>query len=80
MRKIGAYELRTHLSEVLDSVERGQSVVVTRHRRPIARILPDVVVRHEQVKQAVKSLLNFPRTPLPKGVTIRKLVEEHKRM
>jgi len=75
MRKIGAYELITHLSEVLDSVEHGQTVVVTRQGKPIARISPDAAEQREQVSQAVKSLLNFPRTPLPKGVTIRKLIE-----
>ena len=76
MRKIGAYELKAHLSEVLDDVEHGQTVVVTRHGRPIARISPDAADKREQVNQAVKSLLNFPRTRLPKGITIRKLVEE----
>ncbi|MGD0390843.1 MAG: type II toxin-antitoxin system prevent-host-death family antitoxin [Tepidisphaeraceae bacterium] len=79
MRKIGAYELKTHLAEVLDSVEHGQTVVVTRHGKPIARISPDAVDQREQVNQAVKSLLDFPRTPLPKGVTIRKLIEEGRR-
>jgi prevent-host-death family protein len=79
MRKIGAYELKAHLSEVLDEVEHGQTVVVTRHGRPIARISPDAADQREQVNQTVKSLLNFPRTPLPKGVTIRKLIEEGRR-
>jgi len=79
MRKIGAYELKAHLSEVLDEVEHGQTVVVTRHGRPIARISPDSADQREQVNQTVKSLLNFPRTPLPKGVTIRKLIEEGRR-
>ena len=76
MRKIGAYELKTHLSQVLDSVEHGQTVVVTRYGKRIARISPDFAVQQEKVSHAVKSLLNFPRTPLPKGVTIRKLIKE----
>ncbi len=79
MRKIGAYELKTRLSEVLDSVEHGQTVVVTRHGKPIARSSPDAADQREQVKRTVKPLLNFPRTPLPKGVTIRKLIEEGRR-
>ena len=75
MRTIGSYELKTHLSEVLDSVEHGQSVIVTRHGKPIARILPSEIAEREQVSQAVQSLLTFPRTRLPKGVTIRSLIE-----
>jgi prevent-host-death family protein len=79
MRKIGAYELKTHLSEVLDAVEHGQTVVVTRHGRPIARISPDAADQRQQASQAVQSLLNFPRIPLPKGVTVRSLIEEGRR-
>jgi len=79
MRKIGAYELKTHLSEVLDAVEHGQSVVVTRHGRQIARISPESSKQQEHVKQAVASLVNFPRTKLPKGVSIRSLIEGGRR-
>jgi prevent-host-death family protein len=79
MRKIGTYELKTHLSEALSAVEHGQTVVVTRHGKPIARILPDAGDHREQTNQAIKSLLNFPRTRLPRGMTIRGLIEEGRR-
>jgi prevent-host-death family protein len=79
MRKIGAYELKTHLSEVLDAVEHGQTVLVTRHGRPIARISPDAADQRQQASEAVQSLLKFPRTPLPKGVSVRSLIEEGRR-
>jgi len=49
MREVGAHELKTHLSEVLDAVEHGQTVVVTRHGRPIARISPNAA--NQQVRQ-----------------------------
>jgi prevent-host-death family protein len=79
MQSIGTYELKTHLSDVLDAVEHGQTVVVTRHGKPIARIVPSGAAEREGVKAAVQSLLNFPRTRLPKGVTIRKLIDEGRR-
>jgi prevent-host-death family protein len=79
MQCIGTYELKTHLSEVLDAVEHGQTVIVTRHGKPIARILPSDAAEREQVSQAVQSLLSFPRTRLPKGVTIRSLIEQGRR-
>ena len=78
MRKIGATYLKNHFSAVLDAVEHGQTVVVTRHGEAIARISPGAAEQHEKVSQAVKSLLNFPRTSLPRGITIRKLVEKGK--
>jgi prevent-host-death family protein len=79
MRRVGSYELKTHLSEVLDAVEHGQVVIVTRHGKPIARILPTEAAQRNEVGRAVRALLTFPRTPLPKGVTIRGLIEEGRR-
>ena len=79
MRSIGTYELKSNLSEVLDAVEHGQTVIVTRHGKPIARILPSDVAEREEVSQAVSSLLAFPRTRLPDGVTIRNLIEQRRR-
>jgi prevent-host-death family protein len=79
MRSIGSYELKTHLSEVLDAVEHGQTVVVTRHGKPIARISPAEAAERENIRAAVQGLLNFPRTRLPKGVTIRSLIEQGRR-
>ena len=79
MRKIGTYQLKTHLAEVLEEVENGQSVIVTRHGKPIARITPNKRADDQQTKRAVDALLNFPRTPLPRGLTIRRLIEEGRR-
>ena len=38
---IGAYDAKTRLSELLDRVERGEQIVITRHGRPIARLVPE---------------------------------------
>jgi hypothetical protein len=34
MKKVGVYEAKTHLPRLLDEVERGETIDVTRHRRP----------------------------------------------
>ena len=36
---VGAFEAKTHLSSLLDRVERGEEVVITWHGRPVARML-----------------------------------------
>ncbi|HEX4052625.1 MAG TPA: type II toxin-antitoxin system prevent-host-death family antitoxin [Tepidisphaeraceae bacterium] len=76
MRKIGSYELKTHLAQVLDDVEHGQSVIVTRHGKPIARILPSDRAQRQEASDAAEAIRNFPRSRLPEGVTIRGLIEE----
>ena len=33
-------QAKTHLSELINTVESGEEVVITRHGRPVARVLP----------------------------------------
>lgn len=40
MIHVGSYEAKTHLPKLLDSVERGETVVIMRHGRPAARLMP----------------------------------------
>jgi prevent-host-death family protein len=40
MREIGAFEAKTHLSALLDAVEAGEEIVITRRGRPVARLAP----------------------------------------
>lgn len=35
---VGAHEAKTRLAELLDRVERGEEIVITRHGRPVARL------------------------------------------
>lgn len=36
----GAEDARSHLPELLDAAERGQSTVITRHGKPVAALVP----------------------------------------
>lgn len=40
MREIGAYEAKTHLAALLDAVASGETVVITRRGKPVARLVP----------------------------------------
>ena len=44
MRAIGAFEAKTHLSELLAAVEKGETIVITRRGRPVARLVPEPAV------------------------------------
>jgi prevent-host-death family protein len=57
MREIQASEAKTHLPQILDEVERGETVVITRHGRPIARLVPEVERRQAEIDEAVESIL-----------------------
>lgn len=40
MTTVGAYEAKTRLSALLDDVERGETVTITKHGRAVARLIP----------------------------------------
>jgi prevent-host-death family protein len=56
MREIQASEAKTHLPQILDDVERGETFVITRHGCPIARIVPEVSQRQEEINKAVERI------------------------
>jgi prevent-host-death family protein len=40
MRDVGAFEAKTHLSELLVAVEAGETILITRRGRPVAELRP----------------------------------------
>jgi len=40
MTTVGAYEAKTHLPRLLDEVERGATVIITKHGREVAKLVP----------------------------------------
>jgi len=61
VREIQASDAKTHLPQLLDDVERGESLVITRHGRPIARLTPEVDRRREETDQAIAAITALRR-------------------
>lgn len=40
MREVGAFEAKNKLGQLLDWVEKGEEIVITRHGKPVARLAP----------------------------------------
>ena len=40
METIGAFEAKTHLPQLLERVARGESLTITKHGKPVARLVP----------------------------------------
>jgi len=39
-QQIGAFEAKTHFSQIIDRVEKGADYIVTRRGKPVAKIIP----------------------------------------
>ena len=56
MAKVSAFEAKTRFGELLDRVSKGEEVVITRHDRPVARLVPEGAQRLDDVRRAVAGL------------------------
>jgi len=56
MAKVTAFEAKTRFGELLERVSRGEEVVITRHDKPVARLVPEGAQRLDEVRRAVAGL------------------------
>lgn len=56
MQTMGAFAVKTHFSALLDQVEGGDEIVITKHGRPVAKLLAFRAPKHKEVVQAIKRL------------------------
>jgi prevent-host-death family protein len=56
MTKVTAFDAKTRFGELLDRVAKGEEVVITRHDRPVARLVPEGAQRLDDVRRAVDGL------------------------
>lgn len=60
-REVQASEAKTHLPQLLDEVERGATIVITRHGRRIARLVPEAQRRQQEIKEALDNITELGR-------------------
>lgn len=41
MREVGAFEAKNNFGNLLNAVEQGEEIVITRHGKPVARLVPN---------------------------------------
>ncbi len=72
MREIQASEAKTHLPRLLDEVERGETLVITRHGQRIARLVPEADQRSVEVAKVIEEMKAYRRTGPP--ITVEEIL------
>jgi prevent-host-death family protein len=78
MKQVGVYNAKTHLTKLLDEVEQGEMITITRHGKPVARLVPITPPRRD-VSQVIEEILAARKGRTLGGVAIRELIEEGRR-
>ena len=83
MREVGTLEARNSFSSLLELVERGEVITITRHGKPVARLVPAVRTEEQKAKarEAARAILEMRKEvkPDPDGLAIRDYVEMGRR-
>jgi prevent-host-death family protein len=79
MAEVGAFEAKTHLSRLLDQVERGETIVITRHGRPVARLTPVGGSSLDDRRDAIAQLKELRKGQTLGGLSLRDLIDEGRR-
>jgi prevent-host-death family protein len=78
MREVGAFEAKNTLGALLDMVQRGEEVVITRHGKPVARLVREREHRDasERARRAAETIARLSRGVTLGGHSIKALIDE----
>ncbi len=78
MQTVGAFEAKTHFSALLDKVEKGEQIVITKHGRIVAKLVPATAANQLRIQQAIAALKDLIHGHTLKG-DWRKLRDQGRR-
>ncbi len=75
MQKLGAYEAKTHLPQLLVRVQQGERFVITKHGKPVAELVPVGDSDVDLARDAIASLHATKEALRQRGVRTSDLLE-----
>jgi prevent-host-death family protein len=81
MESVGSFDAKTHLPQLLERVAQGEEFTITKHGKPVARLVPVSSARPKpDVRKVIEELKAFSKgNTLGEGITVRDLIEDGRR-
>ena len=77
MKEIGAFDAKNTLGHLLDLAEQGEEIIITRHGKQVARLLPiSKPFDREAARQAVDEIKRMRKGLRLDDATVRELINE----
>jgi prevent-host-death family protein len=77
---VGAYEAKTHLSKLLEKVEAGEEITITKHGAPVAKLVP--VKKEVSAEQRIDAIGRIQQLAIGLslgGLKVKDLINEGRR-
>ncbi len=80
IQSFGVFEAKNRLTALLDEVEEGREILITRRGKPVARLVPaDAGFDRTRARQAANDLLRASKGLTLNGLSIKELVSDGRR-
>ena len=79
MNSVGTHEAKTHLSKLLERVAKGEKFTITKHGKPVARLVPPDGTTKMNAEDAVAELKRLRKNCTLDGLSLRSMIEEGRR-
>jgi prevent-host-death family protein len=76
---VGAFEAKNKFSELLARVHHGAEVVITKHDRPVAKLVPVSAPLEAERKKTSMELRALSKRYSLKGLSVRELIDKGRR-
>lgn len=75
MKQVGVYEAKTNLPRLIEQVEKGETVVITRHGRPVAKLITTEPAKTD-VSETIAAIREFRKGRRLDGLSIKEMINE----
>jgi prevent-host-death family protein len=74
--KISSFEAKTHFSQLLQRVKKGERITIFNHNSPVAVIMPFTNNEVPDIQETIKSVVYFSSGKKLAGISIKDLINE----
>lgn len=75
-KTVGVYDAKSSLTKLIGQVQKGDSITITRHGKPVARLVPVVEEQQSTLIEAVAALKDFHNGRKLGKLPIREMIDE----
>lgn len=79
MEEVGVFEAKTHISELIERVTKGESITITKHGVPVAELRPVSTLPRQNIPSVIERIRQARKGNRLDGLSLRELIEEGRR-
>jgi prevent-host-death family protein len=80
MVTVGSYEAKTHLPQLLERVAKGETITITKHGVPVARLVPLEEKQRPDARRVIEEVLEFRKAHPLNGEALKEWINEGRRV